>query len=337
LKLQVFVAALALACAAGLASAADAPVSAFLRDVVALTDAEMARVEAGQVVTKPLPAAEKPEIAAFGAVRVRGDRAAFLRRMRADLGVARPGSSVLEIGRFSRSPRIEDLASLTLEEGDFEAARKCKPGDCDIKVSLSAMERLRRDVDWKAADARPLASALMKAMLVEYASAYMKGGTAEMATYADKDRPLETPAEFRKLLAASPYLVQYVPALHRYAEEYPKGSLAGAEDILYWWKDKFGPRPTTSLFHVTVWADPANPLAVIATKRIYASHYFRAGLELLAVVDAPGGGFYLIDLYRVRIDPPTGMLSGTILGKIRNGIEQGVGEGLKAQAALPAR
>ena len=76
---------------------------------------------------------------------------------------------------------------------------------------------------------------------------------------------------------------------------------------------------------------------MIATKRIYASHYFRAGLELLAVVDAPGGGFYLIDLYRVRIDPPTGMLSGTILGKIRNGIEQGVGEGLKAQAALPAR
>ena len=38
---------------------------------------------------------------------------------------------------------------------------------------------------------------------------------------------------------------------------------------------------------------------------------------------------YLMDLYRTRIDPPTGMLSGVILGKIRAGVEQGVAEGLK--------
>ena len=44
-----------------------------------------------------------------------------------------------------------------------------------------------------------------------------------MATYVDKDRPLETPAEFRRLLAASPYLMEYVPALHQYVETYPKG------------------------------------------------------------------------------------------------------------------
>jgi hypothetical protein len=73
----------------------------------------------------------------------------------------------------------------------------------------------------------------------------------------------------------------------------------------------------------------------VASKQIYASHYFQAGLDLTALVDAPKppGGFYLVDLYRARIDPPTGMLSGVLLGKIRGGIEQGVAEGLKTAKA----
>jgi hypothetical protein len=40
----------------------------------------------------------------------------------------------------------------------------------------------------------------------------------------------------------------------------------------------------------------------VASKQIYASHYFQAGLDLL---------------------------SGVRLGKIRGGVEQGVGEGLR--------
>ena len=331
---RVVAAALAFALPATPAPAEEATAQAFLRKVVNFSEAQIGAVDAGQVVTRQLPAADKPEIAAFGAVRVRGDSAAFVRQLRRDVGVARR-DSVLQISRFSSPPRVEDLAGLTLDQGDFDAARDCQPGDCGIKLSRSAMERIQREIDWKAADARTRATALMKEMLVEYAAAYLRGGTAEMATYADKDRPLETPAEFRKLLTASPYLVEYVPPLHRYLEEYPKLPLAGAEDILYWSRDKFAPKPTIALHHVTIWTDPARPVTVVASKRIYSSHYFQAGLDLLAIVGAPDGGFYLMDLYRVRIDPPTGMLSGAILGKIRGGIEKGVAEGLRAQAAAP--
>jgi hypothetical protein len=328
---------LALALPESTAQAEGNVVREFLRKVIGFSDAQIGAVDAGQVVTKQLSAADKPESAAFGAVRLSGDHVALVRQLRRDVGVARSGDSILEIGRFSPSPRVEDLARLTLEERDFGAARECKPGDCHIKLSRSAMERMRQEIDWNAADARARASGLIKQMLVEYTAAYMRGGTAAMATYADKDRPLETPAEFRRLLAASPYLVEYVPALHRYLEDFPKGSLAGAEDVFYWQKDKFAPKPTVSIFHVTIWTDPERAVAVIASKRIYASHYFQAGLDLLAVVAAPGGGCYLMDLYRARIDPPTGILAGTILGKIRGGIEHGVAERLRAQAALPAR
>lgn len=334
---SLLVAALALVLPASTAPAEENVARDFLRRVIGFSDAQIATVDAGQVVTKQLPAADKPESAAFGAVRLSGDHLALVHRFRRDVGVARSGESILEIGRFSRPPRAEDLAGLTLEERDFVAARECKPGDCHIKLSRSAIERMRQEIDWKAGDARGQASGLMKQMLVEYTAAYMQGGTAEMATYANKDRPLETPAEFRRLLAASPYLVEYVPALHRYLEEFPRGSLAGAEDLFYWQKDKFAPKPTVSIFHFTIWTDPERAAAVIASKRIYASHYFQAGLDLLAVVAAPGGGCYLMDLYRARIDPPKGILSGAILGKIRGGIEQGVAERLRAQAAIQAR
>jgi hypothetical protein len=237
---------------AGLASTAAADASrvvTFMREAIGLSEAQVASVEAGEVVTRQLPAADKSEIAAFGAVRVHGDRAAFLRQAGSDVGKTRKSGAILEIGRFSRPPRLEDLAGLTLDEDSFAAVRECKPGDCGIKLSRSTMEKVQGEIDWKAADARARAAQVLKEMLVDYTAAYMRGGTAAMATYADKESPIETSAEFGKILTASPYLVEYVPELHRYAEEYPKASLSGAEDFFYWSKDKYAPKPTISLFH----------------------------------------------------------------------------------------
>ena len=322
------------------AAADDTAIRVFLRRTIGLTDAQVAEVESGRVVTRQLPGADKPEMAAFGAVRVAAKKEVYLERLR-DVARFRQGPSTLQIGRFRTPPALEDLAGLTLEDGDFEAARKCKPGDCDLKLARVALERIRREMDWKAPDARPRATLLMKQMLVEFATAYLQGGTAAMATYEDNAVPLDTPTEFRKVLGASPYLVQYAPELRRYLEEYPKGRLAGAEDLFYWTKDKFGLKPTIAIYHMTIWRDPGDAArAAVATKQIYASHYFQAGLDLTALVDAPApaGGFYLVDLYRARIDPPTGMLSGVLLGKIRGGIEQGVAESLrtaKARAEAP--
>src|SRR5258705_10485685 len=98
---------------AGLASTAVADASrvvTFMRQAVGLTDAQIASVEAGEVVTKQLPAADKAEIAAFGAVRVRGDRAAFLRQAGPALGPARTHGPILETGPSSPPPRLKSPA-----------------------------------------------------------------------------------------------------------------------------------------------------------------------------------------------------------------------------------
>jgi hypothetical protein len=300
----------------------------FLRKTIGFTDAQIASVDQGQVVTRQFASADRADVAAFGAVRVAGDKETYLRQLQ-DVAVFKRTPSMLEIGRFSPVPIAADMAGLSLDDGDFEAARKCRPGACNLKLARTAIERMHAEVAWDKPDAKARATALMRQMLVEYLTAYMQGGTASMATYYDKDEPLAAPAEFTKLLQASPYLIEYAPDFHAYVDQYPHGSLAGVEDVFYWAKDKTGPKATISIFHLSVWRDSGDPKrVVIAAKQIYASHYIRVGLDLTALVDAPDGGFYLMDLFRGRIDPPGGMLAGMILGKIRGSIQTSLGENL---------
>lgn len=328
--------ALGLAWSTATAAADRSRVVTFMGEVIGLSQAQIAQVEAGEVVTKQLPAADKPDIAAFGAVHVRVDRTALLQKLRSEVGRSRRGA-VLETGRFSRPPHVDDLAPLTLDDDTLAALQECREERCGMKLSRAAMEKIRDEVDWKGTDARSRATQVLKRTLVDYTAAYMKGGTAAMPTYVSKEEPLDTAAEFRKVLSSSPYLIEYAPALHRYATEFPSAAPARAEDLFYWCMDKYGPKPTVSVFHVVIWDDPRRDVAVVASKRIYASHYFRASAELLAVVAAPGGGSYVMDLYRARIDPPAGILSGRILGRIRGGIEHAVGENLRVLAGSPPR
>ncbi|HVQ29659.1 MAG TPA: hypothetical protein VMV21_08780 [Vicinamibacteria bacterium] len=310
----------------------------FLRKAIGFTDAQIATVDQGQVATRQFASADKADVAAFGAVRVAVPKEAYLRQLQ-DVVAFKRTPSMLEIGRFSPVPTVADVAGLSLDDGDFEAARKCRPGACNLKLARTAIERMHAEIAWDKPDARVRATALMRQMVVEYLAAYMQGGTAAMATYYDKEEPLAAPAEFSKLLQASPYLIEYAPDFHAYVDQYPHGSLAGVEDVFYWAKDKTGPKATISVFHLSVWRDSEDSKrVVIASKQIYASHYIRVGLDLTALVDAQDGGFYLMDLFRGRIDPPGGMLAGVVLGKIRGSIESSLGENLaSAKTKLEAR
>ena len=315
-------------------------VTKFLRTVIGFTDAQIATVDRGQVVTRQFATSDKADVAAFGAVRITADKERYLTQVR-DVVTFRRTPSVLEIGRFSQPPTLADVAGLSLDDGDFEAARKCRPGACNLKLARSAIERMHAEIAWDKPEAKSRATTFMRQMLIEYVAAYMQGGTSAMATYYDKDEPLAAPAEFAKLLVASPYLFEYAPDFNAYVGSYPQGSLPGTEDIFYWAKDKIGPKPTISVFHLTLWKDPNDPRrVVIASKQIYASHYIRVGLDLTALVDVSAGApaFYLMDLFRGRIDPPGGMLASVILGKIRGSIEGSLGDSLAtARNKLEAR
>lgn len=317
--------------AKGQGPAGEPPPRPFLRKVIQLTDDQLARIEKGEVVTKLLRSPEKAEIAAFGAIRLKGTVAALRERM-GDFQSFRKVPQIPEIGVFSDPPRVEDLQGLTLPDDDIDALQKCKPGKCDVKVGTSGLEALSA-LDWRAPDARARAAALVKETMAAYARAYAAGGTDAMGVTVDKTYPKALSAEFKTLLRNSPYLVDYVPAFHQYLASYPQGELPGTQDLLFWTKDTFGLKPVVSIYHAIIHAPQGGRGLLVAVKTIYASHYFNAALEVMAAIpapDTPGGpSLYLLDLYRTRIDPPTGMLSGVLMGKVKRGIEQGVALNLK--------
>ena len=311
-----------LAVAASVAvQAQEPPPRPFLRKVIQLDDAQLAAMEKGEVVTKMLPTPEKAEIAAFGVVKATGtvDRLITLAR---DVQKFRQVPEIPEMGRFSTPAKLEDLKGLTHPPADIAALKKCKPGSCDVKVGTKGLELVSK-IDWSAPDAESRAIAIFNQAIVDYVNAYQKGGTDAMGNVLDKKDEKSRAQEYRTLLANSPYLPEYVKEFNDYLVAYPNGKLAGAEDILYWAKDTFGLKPVVSAYHMTTYRGPRGVL--MSSKLLAATHYFNASLEIMAGVPTPDGkSLYLLSLYRTRIDPPTGMLSGMLMGKVRSGVETGL-------------
>ena len=314
------------AIAPAVALAQEAPPRPFLRKVIQLDDAQLAAIEKGEVVTKLLPTTDKPEIAAFGVVKASGTVDQLLALAR-DVKKFRQVPQIPEMGYFSNPAKIEDLKGLNHPPADIAALKKCKPGSCDVKIGTRGMEMVSK-IDWRATDAETQAVAIFNQAIVDYVTAYQKGGTDAMGNVLDKKQERSRAEEYRALLANSPYLVEYNQPFNDYLASWPKTKLAGADDVLYWAKDTFGLKPVVSAYHETFYKTPRG--ALMATKLIGATHFFNASLELLAGVPAADGkGLYLLNLYRTRIDPPTGMLAGVLMGKVRDGIETGVKENLK--------
>ena len=312
----------------------EAPPRPFLRQAVQFTDAQLAAVERGEAVIKQLVTPEKAEVAAFGVVKVKGTQDVFLQKIR-QIHVFRKVPEVLQIGRFSAVPTVADLQGLTWEAADLDAFKRCKPGQCDVKIGTAGLERLQKEIDWSAPDARPKAEALIREQMITHVKAYLAGGTNAMGQIVDKKQPKALSAEFQALLKNSTYLPAYIPEFNQYLQDYPNGKLPGVEDVLYWTKDNFGLKPVVSITHATFWKR-TGPQAgsIVALKTLYSSHFFNASLEMIVAVDTPDKtGFYLMNLYRTRIDPPTGMLSGILMGKVKSGVEQGVSENLKTAKA----
>jgi hypothetical protein len=324
------------------AQGAQAPAQAetkareFMRKVIAFTPAEFKALDGGQVVTRLLETKDKAEVAAFGATKVNADPTLFFDRVR-DIAKFRAVPEIQQIGVFSNPPKIEDLASLTFPENDIDALRKCKPGKCDVKLGTAFIDRLAKEVDWSAAGATDKAVGIAKQTMLEGLKRYQASGTAAMGVVVDKADPKSRVDEFNTILASSPYFLEYVPEFFTYMRDYPKLKNPEIKDTFYWTKDNFGLKPVVSIYHVT--ALRQGNRALFAQKTIYASHYFNAALEFWTVAaPASGTGFELMMLYRTRLDPPTGMLAGALMGKVKSGVETGVRENLKnAKAKTEAK
>lgn len=126
-----------------------------------------------------------------------------------------------------------------------------------------------------------------------------------------------------------PELTVYMPEVRRYLLEYPKVTMPGFRSFLYWQETEFGLKPIIRINHVAV--REGSDGTVVASKMLYASHYFWTGLELRALLpdSGRGPGFWLITVNRSRSDGLTGTTGFLIRTVVRGKVEEGMLEGLR--------
>lgn len=124
-----------------------------------------------------------------------------------------------------------------------------------------------------------------------------------------------------------PYVYEDEPEFYEYLRAYPTKRLDNVNDFIYWSKDKFGLKPVISVTHVTIYRRAGSRGTLIASKQIYASHYFEASLGLTAVVPTSHEerpGFYLLYLNRSRSDALHGGFSGLARGQVKSRARNGM-------------
>ncbi len=293
------------------------------------SSSDVADLEKGKIVTHRLGAASAGEVAVVGAARVKAHKEAFVNRYR-DIVQFKGGADVVQIGRFSDPPILEDLEALTIDKQDLDV-RTCRAGDCDIRLPEDLIVRFQREIDWKAPDADEQAAALFKNVLVDGVRAYMSGGPGRIVQYDDDKRPVRPGDDFAGLLKNSPYIAALVPGLPGHLLEFTVHTLPGAEDFVYWSKEKLGFAPFISVTHVTI-TQPAPTSVVIASRDVYSSRYFDASLSLTIASDAVGApdAFYLVYVNRSRASALKGVFSGLRRAVVERRAKGAIDENLRA-------
>jgi hypothetical protein len=328
------------ACACAVAGASSRPVpersglEQMLRGRFGMSTSQVAAVQQGRPVAVSLPGSVDREIQVGGAVHVAAS-ADHLAALLQDVERLESGRGFLHTRRLSDPPRLADFGELQLPPDDIAALRKCRPGNCDVKLGKGAFDLLAR-FDWTASDVPARVNDLARSTALDYIDAYRKGGNAELAVYVDSRRPTWIATEFADLVANARLWPGLLRPLDEYLLGYPSTAAPdGTLDFFYWSIADFGLKPVVRLNHVVVFPTgrPDGLRHVVAVKQLYASHYFHTALEMRAVVAdeaREGGGSTLVILNLARSDGLTGMFGGLVKSKARSGSREGLERALAA-------
>lgn len=277
--------------------------------------ADIDRMNHGRVVTRTLPATDPREVATIGLIRLRTTPDLYVQRL-VDIVNFKHDEAVLQIGVFGSPATLHDIAGLTLDESDIRSLRECRVGDCGLQLSAEGIGRFHREVDWRRSDAAQRANELMRQILVDYVGAYQRAGAAASMQYADRAEQINLTREFVSL--GETELGERLPlsGLRQHLAGYPVTRAAGTSDVIYWSKEKVGRRTVVSVTHLAIsrTTGPSPVEYAIASRQIYATHYFDAslGLTLLVPDRSVPSTTYLAYINRSRIDMFGGVFGGVI-------------------------
>ena len=316
------------------------PARSFLAAAFQLSASEIEHLDRGDVISRTLDVKNHREVATLGIIRIQTSPSRYVERL-SDIATFKRTDDVLQIGTFGSPPRPADVAALTVDDADLKRLRDCRVEDCDVRLPADGIERVLREVDWRAADGSRQASRLVLQMLVDYVARYRQSGAAAAMVYADRSPRLNVGLEFASLMDADTITSVFAPRLRRHLLDYPASSAEKTTDFVYWSKELVRGRPVISITHVaTMAAIDDSPVAyAIGSKQIYAMHYFDASLGLTLLVPdrtASSPTTFVVYLNRSRIDLFDGLFGGVARRVVAGRARTLVGQQLqRLQRVLP--
>jgi hypothetical protein len=302
--------------------ALPAVLASFLTDEAHGSASDRDLLLAGEPLVKLLDADPAREVAVLGAVWVNAPSTLYVQQVKRIEELER-GRAFPITRRISDPPVPDDFAAMEISDKDFDDLKGCKIGDCLVKLDADAMRTLRAEVDWSRPTAKAEATAVFRRLALQYVNAYREGGNARLAVYRDKDRPAFVASEFRSMIDRLPRLAGEWPDLRQYLLEYPEATLPDSSNFLYWQEVQFGLRPTIRINHLVIRERPDE--TVVASKMLYASHYFWTSLELRVLLADPARrpGFWLVTVTRSRSDALGGFTGRAIRSRVRAEVQNG--------------
>ncbi|MEP7086769.1 MAG: hypothetical protein ABI884_05495 [Gemmatimonadota bacterium] len=244
-------------------------------------------VERGAAVAVTIDAPEKTEIATLGIVRLAVPRAFYLERVRPLTGFLSNGTTPMS-GVFGDPARPEDVAALVLDPGDSRMLAKCKPFSCDVKLPANEMENFRTALAMSP-NAAARADSLMREWLVSYVNAYRADSLEETLIYDDTKRSIRSSDAFRALLT-EPMIAGLDAAPFTSMLATPRSARAPevASRISWELSRMPGLKPTLEVVERSMYTSPSQPEeSWLASKLLYASHYFESQIDFITLADAP--------------------------------------------------
>jgi hypothetical protein len=168
----------------------------------------------------------------------------------------------LGAGEFSAPPTVGDLDGLSLDRGDIEDLKNCRPGDCELQLPAESMEAARASIQWSSPDVAKQVTTLAKRGIIRLVKEYRQGGDRALQPCCDKSDPVPPSEQFESLLSHLELFPRYLPDLNRYLLEFPNSRPEQAQNLFYWEKVNFGLKPTIRVNHAILYhLNYALPLA----------------------------------------------------------------------------
>jgi hypothetical protein len=282
-----------------------ARLESYLTTVVQTTSSERMLLLDGSPITKFLKADPSREVSVFGAIWINASPHRYVEAVK-DIENFERGETFMITKRISASPKVDDFADWQLPKEDFTDLRTCRVGNCELKLSRQTIEKLRAEVDWTKPTAKAAVEDVLRRLAYGYVAGYLENGNSALAVYLDSAKPRVVATEFESMIDRMPTLTEYQPELRRYLLDFPKATFPDSTNFLYWQVTQFGLKPTMRISHLVIRESAEE--TVVASKMLYASHYFWTALELRVLVSDPSRrtGFWFVTVNSSRSDGLSG-------------------------------